>query len=228
MFVGGIPQSIDADDLHNMFSTIGKVKKAWLQFNAFENRDDAPWSTKRPHRGFGFVVFHEKLVVDKLLGDEFSRFICFGEAIKFEVKRAVGSVAPWKASASGNPRSKLSEQKQELHSSRLCSSSQSQRDALPSGFQSWQRDSWQQPSEDGVLPDLPQVPPFPYAEPLLGDIAPAALTALHGHPNHPQALHSECSLISHGILHGIVGQQPCNREELELVLRQAVPDRYED
>jgi hypothetical protein len=74
VFVGGIPQTIDQNALYHMFSKIGKVKKAWVQlFHADHDRVPAG----KHHRGFGFVIFHEKHSIDQLLGEDSQRFICF-------------------------------------------------------------------------------------------------------------------------------------------------------
>jgi len=89
VFVGGIPQTTDQNALYQMFSKFGKVKKAWLQL---ENNDRAAngITTTKNHRGFGFVIFHEKLVIDQLLGDMESRFVTCVNDLKLEVKRALG------------------------------------------------------------------------------------------------------------------------------------------
>jgi len=47
----------------------------------------------KKHRGFGFVIFYEKHSLDQLLGEDFSRFVCFPDDIKLEVKRAVGKTS---------------------------------------------------------------------------------------------------------------------------------------
>merc|ERR1719199_2387950 len=85
VFVGGVPQTIDQNALYHMFSKVGKVKKAWLQLFHHERAsqaDAAQRSTARKHRGFGFVIFYEKQSIDKLLGSDASRFICFENDIK--------------------------------------------------------------------------------------------------------------------------------------------------
>merc|ERR1711977_650589 len=62
-------------------------KKAWLQlFHA--DHDAAPAGKK--HRGFGFVIFHENHSINQLLGEGSHRFVCFGDDLKLEVKRAIG------------------------------------------------------------------------------------------------------------------------------------------
>jgi len=89
IFVGGIPQTIDQNELFKLFSTVSKVKKAWMQ--TFHQDRCVP--NARKHRGFGFVIFADKEAVQKLLGDDFSRKISFGEGLELEVKRAVGKQA---------------------------------------------------------------------------------------------------------------------------------------
>jgi len=89
VFIGGIPQTVDQNGLYHMFSKVGKVKKAWLQlFHNDRSASQAP--TAKKHRGFGFVIFYERKSIDELLGEDFSRFVCFGDNLKFEVKRSVG------------------------------------------------------------------------------------------------------------------------------------------
>merc|ERR1712048_1524328 len=88
IFVGGIPQSVDSTDLYKLFSKVAKVKKAWLQMHSQERCV----SNARKHRGFGFVVFSDKQVVDNLMGEDTSKFIELGDGIQFEIKRAVGKL----------------------------------------------------------------------------------------------------------------------------------------
>merc|ERR1712232_121777 len=85
VFVGGVPQIVDNDGLFHMFSKIGKVKKAWVQFHS----DHGGAHMRRHHRGFGFVIFYENHSIDRLLGEDSSRFVCFGDTLKLEVKRAI-------------------------------------------------------------------------------------------------------------------------------------------
>uniref|UniRef100_A0A7S1WH58 RRM domain-containing protein n=1 Tax=Alexandrium catenella TaxID=2925 RepID=A0A7S1WH58_ALECA len=90
VFVGGIPQNMNQEDLHTAFSAFGGVRKAWLQ----RHRSGAgpPLSSpQRNHRGFGFVVFHDGRTVEQLLGQSVSRFIALADGRKLEVKRAVSS-----------------------------------------------------------------------------------------------------------------------------------------
>lgn len=92
VFVGGIPQSIDQNGLYQLFSKVGKVKKAWLQL--FHNdRASHQIPTGKKHRGFGFVIFYEKQAIDQILGNEDSRFISFENDINLEVKRAFGKTS---------------------------------------------------------------------------------------------------------------------------------------
>jgi len=90
VFVGGIPQNMNQDDLFTIFSAFSGVKKAWLQRHRSTGGSvfSAP---PRNHRGFGFVIFHDGNAVDKLLGPHASRFIMLADGRKLEVKRAVSS-----------------------------------------------------------------------------------------------------------------------------------------
>jgi hypothetical protein len=86
IFVGGLPKSIDQHQLRLYFSTYGKVQKAWLQ-----HLRHGPAQTTKEHRGFGFVVFSEADSVEKLLGDDLSRFVKLDRGPRVEVKRAVSN-----------------------------------------------------------------------------------------------------------------------------------------
>jgi len=90
VFVGGIPQAIDQNGLYRMLSKVGKVKKAWLQLFHNDRSSKDQTSTAKKHRGFGFVIFYERQSIDELLGDEFSRFVCFDGDLKLEIKRSIG------------------------------------------------------------------------------------------------------------------------------------------
>lgn len=89
IFVGGIPQTVDQNGLYQMFTKIGNVKKAWLQLFHNEKAANQMIPTGKKHRGFGFVIFHEKDDIEQLFGNTTSRFISFGD-IKLEVKLAFG------------------------------------------------------------------------------------------------------------------------------------------
>lgn len=89
IFVGGIPQTMDQNALYHMFSKFGKVKKAWLQPFHSDQTPNGNKSTKK-HRGFGYVIFYEKLVIDQLLGDTEAQFVTWMNDHKLEVKRAFG------------------------------------------------------------------------------------------------------------------------------------------
>lgn len=88
VFVGGIPQDLNADDLYKIFSEFAAVKKAWLQRHRAKAVDASP---PRHHRGFGFVIFHDESVVEQLLGPNVSRFHVLADGRKLEIKRAVSS-----------------------------------------------------------------------------------------------------------------------------------------
>mmetsp|Transcript_10052 Transcript_10052/g.22585 ORF Transcript_10052/g.22585 Transcript_10052/m.22585 type:complete len:379 (-) Transcript_10052:305-1441(-) len=91
IFVGGIPQEFNHDDLRDTFAVYGPIKKSWLQkFRAGQDNAQA-----YNHRGFGFVVFQDKAAVDQLLGEEFSIVLPlqgrFSSEKPIEVKRALSS-----------------------------------------------------------------------------------------------------------------------------------------
>jgi RNA recognition motif-containing protein len=85
VFVGGVPQNLNQDDLYAIFSEYAGVKKAWLQ-NCRENH-----GCPQNHRGFGFVIFHDSTAIEGLLGNNPSRFVLLRSGAKIEVKRALSS-----------------------------------------------------------------------------------------------------------------------------------------
>ncbi|CAE8617936.1 unnamed protein product [Polarella glacialis] len=93
VFVGGVPQDLNQDDLYSIFSEYAGVKKAWLQ--KCRTADDGTGNTNacppQNHRGFGFVIFHDAHAIDELLGSAPSRFIMMRNGTKLEVKRALSS-----------------------------------------------------------------------------------------------------------------------------------------
>eukprot|EP00930_Biecheleria_cincta_P002368 TRINITY_DN103377_c0_g1_i1.p1 TRINITY_DN103377_c0_g1~~TRINITY_DN103377_c0_g1_i1.p1 ORF type:complete len:480 (+),score=116.90 TRINITY_DN103377_c0_g1_i1:103-1542(+) len=91
VFVGGVPQDLNQDDLYAIFSEYAGVKKAWLQ--KCRTSDDGSSNANPPqnHRGFGFVIFHDAHAIDEILGSAPSRFILLRNGTKLEVKRALSS-----------------------------------------------------------------------------------------------------------------------------------------
>lgn len=109
VFVGGVPQDLNQDDLYAIFSEYAGVKKAWLQ--KCRTSDDGSSNANPPqnHRGFGFVIFHDAHAIDEILGSAPSRFILLRNGTKLEVKRALSSN---KMSGPQGNLSELSEQPQ--------------------------------------------------------------------------------------------------------------------
>jgi len=89
VFVGGVPQDLNQDDLYATFSAYAGVKKAWLQKCRSTDDNSCP---PQNHRGFGFVIFHDPRAIDELLGGSVSRFISLRNGHQVEVKRAMSSV----------------------------------------------------------------------------------------------------------------------------------------
>eukprot|EP00434_Breviolum_minutum_P024617 symbB.v1.2.021738.t2/scaffold1896.1/size96813/9 len=109
VFVGGIPQDMQQEELLQLFGEMAPVKKAWVQ----RYRDATkmkPTPTSHNHRGFGFVIFQDSSAVDLILGldpgregsgeidfmqsvagSEISKFIHTKDGRKLEVKRAISS-----------------------------------------------------------------------------------------------------------------------------------------
>ena len=91
VFVGGVPQDLNQDDLYAIFSEHAGVKKAWLQKCRTTDESGSTANGQQNHRGFGFVIFHDALAIDELLGSAPSRFIVLRNGTKLEVKRALSS-----------------------------------------------------------------------------------------------------------------------------------------
>lgn len=89
VFVGGVPQDMNEEDLRSLFAGNQSLKKAWLQRHRPSGGSNA--SPPHNHRGFGFVIFHDAAAVDELLGGKNSIFIILKDGKKLEVKRAVSS-----------------------------------------------------------------------------------------------------------------------------------------
>jgi len=176
VFVGGIPQTIDQNALYHMFSKVGKVKKAWLQLFHADNAA-APGSKK--HRGFGFVIFHEKHSINQLLGDEPQRFVYFGDDLKLEVKRAVGKgnaeVPDKQPSASRNKKVELTSSQATPASSQTWPSGSPVSSSISPQTLSFSSPAvpgtWQSCPSQAMLVgfctyvNLPLVPPFPQQVP---------------------------------------------------------------
>lgn len=81
VFVGGVPQDADREQLAAVFGSHGAVDRAWLQRHRRDQR--------RNHRGFGFVLFKDEASVQALLGEDFSRFFDLADGTRLEVKRAL-------------------------------------------------------------------------------------------------------------------------------------------
>lgn len=91
IFVGGIPQEMQQDELFKIFAVYGQVKKAWLQRYRDGNAKGKAAAPGNNHRGFGFVIFQDSSVVDQLLGNGDSQFITLPNGRRLELKRAVSS-----------------------------------------------------------------------------------------------------------------------------------------
>jgi hypothetical protein len=91
VFVGGVPQDMEAKDLIEMFGEYGDVQQAWVQ--RFRKNAATKNGTKHSHRGFGFVVFLEPASVYRLLGLSPNRMLSLKDGRRLEVKRAVSSSA---------------------------------------------------------------------------------------------------------------------------------------
>eukprot|EP00930_Biecheleria_cincta_P050213 TRINITY_DN35398_c0_g1_i1.p1 TRINITY_DN35398_c0_g1~~TRINITY_DN35398_c0_g1_i1.p1 ORF type:complete len:551 (+),score=87.10 TRINITY_DN35398_c0_g1_i1:166-1818(+) len=91
IFVGGIPQDMQQDELFKIFAEYGQVKKAWLQRYRDGNGKGKATAPGNNHRGFGFVIFQDSTVVDQLLRNGDSHFLTLPSGRRLEIKRAVSS-----------------------------------------------------------------------------------------------------------------------------------------
>jgi hypothetical protein len=228
VFVGGIPQSIDHNELYKLFNKISKVKKAWLQmFHADKENETISDTAGKRHRGFGFVIFSEARAVDQLLGEEFAKFISVGDDLRLEVKRAIG-----KTSASTttqectqavidctqqelrgivSPAASLQEEKVACPIS-LASAVTSPPYATPLVARGPAYMQWQC---CGQAKNLPCVPPFPFTE------TPSQVLVTHTPKRQAQSLPDI-------LFDKFLGQKPQSSEELARVLQQAMPSSYDD
>jgi len=245
VFIGGIPQSIDQNGLYQMFSKMGKVKKAWLQLFYNDRAENQIPATKK-HRGFGFVIFYEMQAIDQMLGDESSRFISFGPDLKLEVKRAFGKMSVRSQDESPPTR----KEKQPLRASPVsqpvpASPSVNNIPASPAP-QTYQTPSWvatsvtpatqtcqsgswaavqawqSLPGQQPLVVAFPCVPPFPFVDTRVAQQVevPASYPTV--------AQQSQCAFLSGIALHGSMGQKPVDNQALARALLQAMPDHYED
>lgn len=98
VFVGGVPQDIDNEELYAIFNAIAPVERAWL---IQHRRDTFHFNPDHVHnhRGFGFVVFRHENAVDQVLGHRTSDFLPIREGRQnIEIKRAISSNEMMKSS----------------------------------------------------------------------------------------------------------------------------------
>mmetsp|Transcript_36670 Transcript_36670/g.84369 ORF Transcript_36670/g.84369 Transcript_36670/m.84369 type:complete len:568 (-) Transcript_36670:76-1779(-) len=99
IFVGGVPQDFGQEDLYDFFHEYGPIRKAWLQkCKPAQPGGSGPRSVPAAaiaahnHRGFGFVVFQDRVSIDDILGsyDSFKLPLPtkFSGGKPIEVKRA--------------------------------------------------------------------------------------------------------------------------------------------
>jgi hypothetical protein len=232
VFVGGIPQTVDSNDLFRLFSNVGKVKKAWMQmFHAERHVSNA-----RKHRGFGFVIFSQEDAVDKLLGEDFSRFVTFGDGLQLEIKRAVGKVAA-AALASDlhqTPQGTLKAKRTSTTTPPALSKLEAV-SVSPAPFLNT-------PPLDAYA-DLPTVPPFPpWGTPAAesSDAPSMALTSgwrPTAPPRRSQMAPPQQLIAQHApyaplpninaLVHPL-NPLPQNQQDLAQMLLQAMPDHYDD
>lgn len=95
--MGGVPQDIDNEELYAIFNEIATVERAWL---IQHRRDTFHFNPDHVHnhRGFGFVVFRHESAVDQILGHKHSDFLSIREGRLLEIKRAISNTEMMKSS----------------------------------------------------------------------------------------------------------------------------------
>ena len=92
VFVGGLPSSLSSKQLFHLFQeyTGAAIKKAWVQKPTAAGQDCYPPPL---NRGFGFVVFEDKQMVDLLIKPDARTFVPLSDGRQLEVKRALSAAA---------------------------------------------------------------------------------------------------------------------------------------
>jgi len=244
IFVGGIPQNVDQSSFYKLFNEqVASVKKAWLQMAHVEPSQGQGLAKK--HRGFGFVIFAEADAVDRLLGDAFSKMI-YIDHMRFEVKRAVGKMgaAPktpglvTQRSPTNSPFGLKLDAAVPDRPSQISSAALPILAPIPS-FPTVGRSSQAQPmpsqASSAVLPNLISAPTFPavggssqsHQMPWQNHATPFAVAAVQqiSPQPHPTPTYSISEFVPDVFFDRYAGH---NKHELEMVLRGAVPDCYDD
>lgn len=218
VFVGGVPQTMDGHSFTKIFENIGKVDRAWLQW-----QHDPEGRQMQKHRGFGFVIFKEIRTIDKLLGQDMSKFIWFGDTLKLEVKRAFGKNESASTPTPDYNRGRNLKQRMQGSQCSTPSSQTWQSNCSPVSSKSWTSHPWLYSNAS-----LPGVPPFPVADSNAMDPSQSRGVSTAASPT-PDALPNSDNIMTNASwICGFVGQQPRDRQELEQLLQAAAPDHYED
>jgi len=98
VFIGGIPQDLEQEEVRSVLNEYAPVKKSWLQ----RHKESAPGAIQK-HRGFGFAILADAAAVDRLLGGKISRFLPLGDGRRIEVKRAVSNLDMQRAAEAETP-----------------------------------------------------------------------------------------------------------------------------
>jgi len=248
VFVGGIPQNIDETSFCEMFSQIGKIEKAWLQW---QHAPDGQPTYK--HRGFGFIVFREKRSIDDLLGQEMSKHVWFGDSLKLEVKRATAKADSPFGTPPATPEyysgrtfgyhhrqslqkaygedftnhsgGYVADQAASRSRAASCSSSTTwPSNPSPSSPESWSKHPW-------LFQNGPSIPPFPVeskvTEPSHNRVVASMNSPQQPFTSPPSPPIQSCTDYVATFLGGL-GQRPRDSHELEQMLHQAQPECYED
>eukprot|EP00427_Karlodinium_veneficum_P013169 CAMPEP_0169074828 /NCGR_PEP_ID=MMETSP1015-20121227/7499_1 /TAXON_ID=342587 /ORGANISM="Karlodinium micrum, Strain CCMP2283" /LENGTH=259 /DNA_ID=CAMNT_0009134203 /DNA_START=33 /DNA_END=813 /DNA_ORIENTATION=- len=245
IFVGGIPQNVDQSSFYKLFNEqVASVKKAWLQMAHVEPSQGQGLAKK--HRGFGFVIFAEADAVDRLLGDAFSKMI-YIDHMRFEVKRAVGKMgaAPktpglvTQRSPTNSPfglKLDAAVPDRPSHANIFGSAPNFGPDSLISNSRQKQPSTADAiAASSAVLPNLISAPTFPavggssqsHQMPWQNHATPFAVAAVQqiSPQPHPTPTYSISEFVPDVFFDRYAGH---NKHELEMVLRGAVPDCYDD
>jgi hypothetical protein len=209
VFIGGVPQSVDEEELRRMFSEYGKIDKAWLQrYHNDELPGHPPSNHRNSHRGFGFILFHDKLAVEQLLAGDFSKVLMFGDNMKLEVKRAVAKSG---VECEQCPKPK----KVGITGFAACPDAYLQNSAPTS----WSMHTW-------LYPTVPPQPQFVTLVPIPGELATSNVV-----------LDTSCQYsdlvckrkyLTDFLLDGFAGRKPLNSQDLNEALLEAMPDHYDE
>lgn len=201
-------------EFRTVFSSRAEVEHAWLQ----SHRSDTPDVEARRvlnHRGFGFVIFRDEHSVGRLLGNSFSGFLEVPGDRRLEVKRAVSSKALSTGQApKANVELSQGSRYADVHIS------------LP-GFS----DEWETPWSYGAFIEDAGTSQVGFAHGMTQSpvgFSPCFTTAGQHDFELPPTLANAVIIEAQGRLPLAPPGTDAYREQLARILRDVMPDRYDD